>query len=309
MGTVSIVMATYNGSKYVEEQVKSILGSTYNNFDLFIYDDGSKDDTVRILTECAKDNQDRVHFYQNEKNLGFIKNFLNGICRTTSNYVMLCDQDDIWKPDKIEVTLKRMKQMEATHGSEVPIAVFTDTTVIDNELKVLNQSFYKTGHLDTKKVDLSHQLMENKLIGCTVMINASLRKILQSKGLPEQARYHDWWIGLIAASMGRISYIDKATMLYRQHGNNVVGNMSFTSYIKNRILSISKQRETILASMKQASEFYELYKEFLNPESKEIIKRFLNLSSMNFIQRRICLLRYGYLKTGFIRNIGLILII
>lgn len=308
MGMVSIVMTTYNGEKYIAEQIDSILASSFQDIGIFIYDDGSKDGTVSILKQYESLHPDKVHVYQNKENLGVTKNFLQAVGRTTSDYIMFCDQDDYWKSDKVVVTLKRMRHMEAQVGKDVPIVVFTDAEVVDAELNRIDQSFFRSGHLNPRKTDLPHLLMENKLIGCTVMLNATLRKIIAGHDLPKNAKFHDWWIALVAASIGKIGYVNQSTLLYRQHGNNVVGNSSFLAYIKNRMMSLQKQRASLKVLQLQAEEFLSVYGNRLTDESRSDIQRFANLGKVNFIKRRIYMLRYGYLKTGIVRNIGLMLI-
>jgi hypothetical protein len=151
--------------------------------------------------------------------------------------------------------------------------------------------------------------MENKLIGCTVMLNSALRRILQSRQLPKQAKFHDWWIALIAASFGRIGYINEGTLYYRQHGNNVIGNTGFLSYFKDRITSLKKQREALLMHQRQAEEFLNLYSDLLDTNTRSTLSAFSNLNRAGFFKKRYQLLHYGFLKTGLIRNIGLLLII
>lgn len=309
MSMVSIVMATYNGEKYIGEQIESILASTYQDFNLFIYDDGSTDGTLLVLMQYENKYPDKIKIFQNEVNQGVTLNFLQGICKTTSDYIMLSDQDDVWKPNKIGITLRRMRHMEAQLGKELPMAVFTDAVVVDENLKTLQKSFFQSGKLDPTKTDLNHLLMENKLIGCSVMVNASLRKVLQGHHLPKEARLHDWWIALIASSFGKIGFIKEPTLLYRQHSNNVVGNQSFYAYFINRVSSLGKQRTSILALEKQAEEFSHLYQNILSEESWMLFQRFANLHNVNFIKRRILILQYGFMKTGLIRNIGLMIIV
>lgn len=309
MSAIAIIMATYNGEKYVAEQIESILASTYQNFELFIYDDGSKDNTIPILRNYEKQYPEKVHVTENESNLGITMNFLHALSRTTADYIMFSDQDDVCKPDKMAVTLKRMKHMEAQLGKDCPIAVFTDAAVVDHNLKILSPSFFCLSHLNPFKTDLAHILMENKLIGCTVMVNAALRKVLQSHRMPREARYHDWWVALIASSSGKIGFIKEATLLYRQHGGNMVGGAGFLAYFKNRITSLKNQREAIYILERQADEFLTIYDDILSEKNKELLWHFANLHQMNFIQRRLQILSYGYLKTGLIRNLGLLLIV
>lgn len=309
MSVVTIVMTTYNGEKYVGEQIDSILSSTCKDFLLQIHDDGSTDSTMDILKKYADRYPEIIHIYRNKSNLGVTRNFLNAICRTATDYVMLCDQDDVWMPNKITDTLARMRNMEAQHGNEIPIAVFTDAVISDGKMNVLQDSFFRSGKLDPSKTDLPHILMENKLIGCTVMINSLLRRILQSHNLPGHARFHDWWIALIAASFGRIGFIAEPTMYYRQHGKNIVGNQSFLSYFGNRIRTLKKQKKSLLALEKQADEFRILYRDILSVEKAEVINRFADLHNNNFFMKRYYILRYGYKKTGFIRNTGVMFIV
>lgn len=309
MAMITIVMTTYNGEKYVGEQIASILKNSYRDVRLHIYDDSSKDGTVDILKQYENKYPEIVFVHENEVNLGVTTNFLQAACHTTTDYVMFCDQDDVWKPDKIANTFKRMRHMESQRGKDTPIAVFSDAVVVDRDLKVLKESFFKAGHLNPKRTDLPHLLMENNLIGCTVMFNCALRKILKSNHLPREAKFHDWWVALIAASLGRIGYLDEKTLYYRQHGGNVVGNSGFYSYVKNRVTSLKRQKESLLLLQKQAGEFGCLYGGLLSADVREIVDTFANLNQAGFFKRRYQLFRYGFFKTGLLRNIGLLLII
>jgi len=309
MDRVTIIMATYNGEKYLEEQIESILSSSYREFKLYIVDDGSNDSTMEILHRYKMKYPDVIHVSQNETNLGVTLNFLNAINNITSDYIMLCDQDDVWKKDKIAKTLNRMKQLEVQFGKDLPVAVFTDAYVTDSNLNIIHESFFRSGRLNPRHTDLPHLLMENKLIGCTVMINGALRRILQSRPLPKYARFHDGWLGLIAASFGKISFIPEPTLYYRQHDFNVVGNRGFYAYVLNRIGNLKKQKQALMALQKQAKEFADLYRDYFNSEKLELIERFSNLSKEGFFRRRLLIIRYGYFKSGILRNIGLMIIV
>jgi len=302
-------MATYNGEKYLEEQIESILSSSYKEFKLYIVDDGSEDSTMEILKRYKKLYPDQIHISRNETNMGVTLNFLNAINNSTSDYIMLCDQDDVWMKDKIAKTLKRMKQMEVQFGKDIPVAVFTDALVTDSKLNIIHDSFFKSGRLNPRLTDLAHLLMENKLIGCTMMINGAVRRILQSRPLPENARFHDGWLGLIAAAIGKISFVPEPTLFYRQHAANVVGNRGFLAYVSDRVRNLKKQKDALYAQQSQAKEFADLYKDYIDESKLDLILRFSSLRKEGFLKRRIDIIRYGYLKSGLIRNIGLIIII
>ncbi len=327
MNCVNIILATYNGEKYISEQIDSIINNSFKNWKLWIFDDGSTDRTSSIIKEYMIQYPEKIMLQRNEVNKGVTLNFLDGtryvaaynekkgdiISNRFDNgnmeqnmYYMFSDQDDVWMPDKIEKTLNHMKKVESKYSEDSVVAVFTDAVVVDEKLNQLYPSFNKVSRLDTKKKDLPHIMMENKLIGCTVMFNEQLLKRMST--LPKNARYHDWWIAMIAAAFGQISYLPVATLSYRQHSNNLVGNQSFLSYVKNRISSIDTQKEALNKIILQAAEFYQIYHKELPVKEKRVVYILANLEKENWIIRRYLILKYGYMKTGMLRNIGLLLL-
>ncbi len=331
MNRVNIIMATYNGARYVREQIDSIVKGSYNDFKLWIFDDGSTDDTILIVKDYENSYPDKVILRQNNRNKGVTLNFLDGVQyaakinenqkqeqadlllteeeepETIRDYYMFCDQDDIWMTDKICKTMMQMKKIEKKLGQDYPVAVFTDALVVDNDMKVLNRSFHKSNRLDTNKVDLPHILMENKLIGCTIMFNEPIRQLMI--GNPVCARYHDWWVALIAAAFGHISYLPSVTLFYRQHGGNVVGNQSFHTYVRNRMIAIKEQKEVINKNALQAEEFYKIYEAALTPRQKKLVHCMAYLLKESWIKRRQLVLKFGFMKTGVVRNLGLLYIL
>ncbi len=301
-------MAAYNGAAYIEEQLDSIINNTYPNWTLEICDDGSTDETISIVNKYVQKYPDRITLHQNQQNLGVVRNFLEGAGRAIGDYVMFADQDDVWLADKIFHTLEKIKETEQGQ-TEIPVVVFTDAKVVNENLEEIAPSFHKISALDTTKTDLSHLLMENKLIGCTMMFNQAAVKLLHT--IPETARYHDWWVGLLAASMGKIGYLPEKTLLYRQHGKNEVGAQNFASYVKTRLHSIQKQKQTLLENQKQAEELLQIYQDekLLSGNAREQIGVFANLSKKGWIARRKIVVKNGYLKTGLIRNAGVLLLI
>lgn len=323
MAKIHIILATYNGEMYLRRQLDSILQS-YEDFCLHIFDDGSTDETPDILNEYQTMCPNRIKVQFNAQNLGCTRNFLNGLktvydglqAESASevsgkpagrNYFMFCDQDDIWYPEKLSITQKAMRKLEKKYGSDTPLLVFTDAVVTDANGEEIAPSFIEQNKLNPYAVSTARILTENKCIGCTSMMNEELVQLLTQ--VPEQARYHDWWMALLATSFGRMSYLNRQTLSYCQHGNNVVGVQKFTSYVKQRLLTLKKQKEMLLATQQQAAEFLAIYGEVLNEEKAKVIKSFATLSEQSFMNRRINVLRYGFFKTGLVRNIGLLLII
>lgn len=307
MSEITVIMTAYNGEAYIEEQVLSILKGSFQDFTIHIYDDGSTDGTGEILERLSKEYPAQVVYTVNPQNKGVIRNFTEGAYRAESPYIMFCDQDDVWLSDKLSKTLTQMKKEEKKNGSDTPIVVFTDTKVVNQELRELKPSFHGASHLDPYKTDLPHLLMENKLIGCTMMINGALKEKLRL--VPEKVRMHDWWIGLIGASLGVVSYLPEATLLYRQHEKNVVGSKSFGSYVKARLSALSDQRLTLKKTEAQAEALLESFGSELPPKKKEIIEAFASLQRAGFIKKRWLLIKYGFWKTGLVRNAGVFLLL
>lgn len=308
---VEIIMAAYNGEKYIKQQIESIMKNTYENIHLTIYDDTKEAQTTAAMTDILRlmteKYGEKLTYKKNEQNKGCTRNFLEGLQASDAEYTMFSDQDDYWNKDKVERTLEKMNEMENKYGKDTPLVVFTDAIVVDSTLNLIHFSFHRSNHLNTKRVDLAHLLMENKLIGCTMMMNKALKnKII---AIPKNARVHDWWVALVAAAFGKIGYLEDSTILYRQHEDNVIGNQEYGSYIKKRLASLQSQREVIYSNMKQAEEFLEIYNMLLTKEQKSLIGRFANLNKRNWFYRRYAMYRYGYKKSGVPRNLGLLLVL
>ena len=216
--TIDILLATYNGEKYLKEQIESVLNQTYKNIQIIISDDCSQDNTKNILETYQ--NHPQIKIYYQEQNKGYMKNFEFLLQHVEHDLYMLCDQDDIWLPQKIEKTYKKMQEKQAD-------LVFTDLEIVNEEGKTQAKSFnrhMKKIHKINKTLETNQlEYLSNNITGCTILAKKQdLNKILP---LPENTKYiiHDSWIGLITSLHGKIAYLDEPTVLYRQHGDNQVG--------------------------------------------------------------------------------------
>ncbi len=303
--TVHIIMASYNGEKYLEEQLDSLLGQTCQDISVEVCDDGSADRTCDIVKQyCSRDH--RITLHKNEKNKGYVRNFLEGMQRSDADYIMLCDQDDIWDRDKVEVTLHAMQQAEKD-GCDQPLMVFTDAVNFDSDTGKDLGRFHENSHLNTKRLDTAHLFMENKVIGCTVMVNHKVISYLTE--IPQEIRVHDWWLALICSHFGRIIYLDRPTLRYRQHSGNMIGGSSFGSYVKDRLAGIRSQREALRLSYLQGQSFLAIYGDRMTPEQRETAEKFAGLDSAGWFMRRWNVMKYGFTKSGMMRNAGLFLLL
>lgn len=311
--TVAICMATYNGERYIREQIDSILQQSYDDWILFIRDDHSNDRTVDILNEYVNHYLQKIVLIDDrniqggssKRNFAEILNWVNKHYKF--NYFMFSDQDDYWLPTKVETSIKRIKETEQKRPG--PVLVHTDLKVVNQNLDTLGESFIKYRALNPEVKDIAHLLVQNNITGCTMCWNSDLNALLDLTD--EAIAMHDWWIALVAACFGSIEFINESTILYRQHGNNVVGATKVNSlgFIINRLLGNSHVKETLVMSNIQAEAFARYYKNKLTDKQKQTITRYAHLNKKNKLFRIIELFRYSYLKQGFVQIIGEVMFI
>ncbi len=304
MSTVQVILSSYNGEKHIREQLNSILRNTYTDYTIEVWDDASTDGTVDIIKEYMQI-YDNINLHVNRKNKGYIKNFLTGVAYSDAQYIMLCDQDDIWENFKIEKTLNRMIEEEG--DGSYPVLVCTDAMEFDDKTAKTMGSFVKNSHYNMKNLDKAHLLMENKCIGCSIMVNSKIRDYL--KLLPRDVKMHDWWLALICAFFGKVSYIDETTLHYRQHSGNMIGGGYFLPYAMGRAKNLSGQRETLVKIFRQAKAFYQLYGEKLNDEDRQLLEDFIAIPTQSVRERKLNVMKNGFYKSGLSRNAALLLIV
>jgi glycosyltransferase involved in cell wall biosynthesis len=237
---VAILLSTYNGDLYIIEQIESVLSQTINDWVLYIRDDGSTDNTIQIIKDYVNKYSNKIILIEdNQGNLKSAASFMYMLSIVESDYYMFCDQDDVWLPFKIEKTLSRMREVESENLYK-GVLVFTDLTVVNSHLSVLNPSMWNYSSINPKNAkDFYRTTCLSSVTGCTIMFNNCIKeKVLP---YPKVARMHDWWITLNAVHYGIVDYLDEATILYRQHNNNVLGadKISRNHYFK-RLLSLKK---------------------------------------------------------------------
>jgi glycosyltransferase involved in cell wall biosynthesis len=297
---ILILMATYNGSLFIKEQLQSIRDQTYTNWKLLVRDDNSTDDTRHIIESFASiDN--RITLIEDELgNLGSCQNFSVLLqYASDARYVMFADQDDFWFPFKIAHTFAKMISQESKDLS-IPLLVYTDFTYANAKL----QPLFSSKKIIEEKTSLKKLLTENHIYGCTMMINKPL--IPYSTGIPPAAENHDYWIALVAASLGRIIHLPEETLLYRQHGMNVSGSYKDNS-MRNRLKRVVSAwkafNRNTFKRLEMAGTLYLRHQHLMVPEVKDTINKYLIWGKMGGFTGIYNLNKYGINKGRLHKNI------
>jgi glycosyltransferase involved in cell wall biosynthesis len=213
-GRLTVVLATWNGARWLPELLDSIASQTLHPTQLIILDDCSTDETWELVRSAALPGV-QIIVGRHETNHGVIATFEQLLTMVSTEYFALCDQDDVWLPDKLEIS---MRQLESS-GADL---VYTDLRVVDRNLNELAPSMW---HLCNVVPVTAHPvvslIIKNSVTGCTVVGRTSMLK--KALPLPPGIPMHDWWLGIMAASCSGIVPLKSSTVLYRQHGSNATG--------------------------------------------------------------------------------------
>jgi rhamnosyltransferase len=229
MPRVDILLPTYNGERYIEAQIISLLEQTHLNIRVYIRDDGSTDGTVSIIENLSSKDSRIIILKEYYKNLGLVSNINYLLSKSEADYIMYCDQDDVWFKNKVEVLLKEILHREKEFGKEFPLLVHADCFVTDENLIV--KGLFKGD--EPLKYGLAKSLFKYYVQGASTIFNSSLKE--QIYPFIENVYLHDRYTHLVAEIIGRRFYINKPLMYYRQHKNNLVGSSSLFKKIKNNL--------------------------------------------------------------------------
>lgn len=286
---VNILMSTYNGQQFLAEQIRSIQEQSYTDWTLFIRDDGSSDNTKEILKDFEHQDS-RIHLIDNDKsdNLGVIKSFHKLVNHDRADYYFFSDQDDVWLPNKLELSLKEAQNYLA----DLPLMVYMDLKVVNQDLEIMTESMVKSQshHANT---ELVQELTENTVTGGVAMINHALAEMWQET---DDILMHDWYLALLASAFGNLVFIDQPGELYRQHSDNVLGartlSKRFKKWIRPHIL-FAVYWDLIKNSQKQASHLLQMP---LSQSNRELIEAFVTIMDKSMLERFRILRKYGLRK-------------
>ncbi|MBR5963343.1 MAG: glycosyltransferase family 2 protein [Bacteroidaceae bacterium] len=251
---LAILMTAFNGSNYIGEQIESLQAQTFSEWNLYIHDDCSTDDTKSIILSYA-DNDARIHLVSEGVKRGARDGFMWLLEKVDADYYMFSDHDDVWLQDKIKRSFDTM--MAHPDVESLPLVVCTDLCVVDADLKIITPSLWKKQHVTQKSLNSKYlHLFYDNVTGCTMMLNRKAREV--SLPCHECAIMHDAWIAeAVLWRGGKVVGIEEPLMLYRQHSDNVVGVPKMPSLTK-QLSERKRLQEKTLRQYSVAREFVKM---------------------------------------------------
>lgn len=317
-----VILCTYNGEKYLEKQIKSIMEQDREDFCLLYSDDGSTDSTKAILQSLQEKYGRRMRAFPRPMHSGSpAKHFLSilsalakGEVETDNlEYIFLADQDDEWFPDKLSKTISVIKEEERKFGESLPILCHTDCSLVNSRGELLAKSYRRYQKLPGASYRFSRLLLQNHVTGASVGINKAL--LQYCKEIPAEVKMHDHWLALLANCFGEIQYLPYASYAYRQHGENVLGakKASVLKECEER-LAASKEKDkedaihsSYRALFSQGRELKRLFGEKIPKEKKRVLEAFLSLEEKSRLGKIMTMALFGIYPYPLYRGIGAML--
>lgn len=317
-----VILCTYNGEKYLEKQIKSIMEQDREDFCLLYSDDGSTDSTKAILQSLQEKYGRRMRAFPRPMHSGSpAKHFLSilsalakGEVETDNlEYIFLADQDDEWFPDKLSKTISVIKEEERKYGESLPILCHTDCSLVNSRGELLAKSYRRYQKLPGASYRFSRLLLQNHVTGASVGINKAL--LQYCKEIPEQVKMHDHWLALLANCFGEIQYLPYASYAYRQHGENVLGakKASVLKECEERLVaSKEKDKEDSIHSsyralFAQGRELKRLFGDELPEIKRKVLEAFLSLEGKSRLGKITTMALFGIYPYPLYRGIGAML--
>lgn len=272
---VVVLMSTYQGERFVEEQIVSILSQLPNDGRLLIRDDGSRDRTIEII-EAIK--EPRVTLVRGQ-NIGFARSFLWLLATAPKDFemVMLSDQDDVWLPNKIERAWHALRGKDKT-----PFLYCSRMQLVDEKLKRVGVS-----PIWPRGPSFDNALTENIVTGCTIALNRAAHSLVLSVGDERRIYFHDWWIYLVVSALGKVVMDEEPTILYRQHGNNVIGRgVGIKRYLMN--LDFMRRKSWVHIMFNQIENFRAVHAIALPPDKRKLLDQNFNPRRLGSVARLLC---------------------
>ena len=317
-----VILCTYNGEKYLEKQISSIMEQDREDFCLLYSDDGSSDSTKAILQSMQEKYGKRMMAFLRPMKTGSpAKHFLSILSALAKGevdienleYIFLADQDDEWFPNKLSRTIAILREEERKFGESLPILCHTDCSLVNAKGELLAKSYRSYQKLPGASYRFSCLLLQNHVTGASVGINKA--GLQYCKEIPDQVKMHDHWLALLANCFGEIQYLPYATYAYRQHGENVLGAKKASVLVEcGERLAASKEKDkedsihsSYRALFAQGRELKGLFGEMIPKEKKKVLEAFLSLEEKSRLEKIITMALFGIYPYPLYRGIGAML--
>jgi glycosyltransferase involved in cell wall biosynthesis len=301
--SIDVLLATYNGARYLRPQIESVLNQKDVSFRILVRDDGSADETPAVIEHYKRLKPECIVHLSGSDNLGVIGNFAHLLGAATAPYVALCDQDDIWEPNKLRVLLETMHELEERHGIDKPLLVHSDLRVVDDSLRERHSSYWRFAGVYPNRSTLPRLLIKNLVAGCASLANQALVRL--ALPVPRAALMHDYWLALVACAAGHVGAVEEPLVLYRQHERNAIGARPYSWRAFVDRIAGGLARWDLSALRRQAAALSVRCNSVLTAENRALIDDFVNLPKRTWIGQRWFLLRHGIVMPGLTRNLVL----
>jgi len=309
-------MTNYQGESWSDVQIATIVAQDYDDWHLLIRDDGSTDRTLDILRSWRDRFPNKIAILDehNPQNLGVVGNISALMTASSAPYAMFSSWDDVWYRDKVSNAVRAMRSLEARHGAECPLLIYTDLRMVDANLHELHPSTLKhLGHVPSRNRTVGHFCLENTAYGCTFIVNRALLQL--GNPIPKAARVEDWWLALVAAAFGVIEARPEVSLDWRRHGVNVSNQLlplPLLASLRSVITDPLRHRRAFYAKLEANQEliqaFLDSFDGRLSSRDRATLQAFLALPKLGFWARRRAILQHRIFYSSFTRTAGLLLL-
>ena len=305
----AVLLTAFNGGAHLPGLLDSLCAQSDPDFFVIMQDDGSTDGTPELLKNIASPDNRFVFGSEQGKHLGAAGNFLSLIRQADADCCLLCDQDDVWEPEKIAVLKQALQNLEKECGSGTPLLVHSDCSLIDESGEKTGDSFFHHQGWDPGAVTLPRLLVQNNVTGCTLIMNRTLRDLIAAHAVAKDLFMHDWFIALTAASFGRIAFVDQPLTRYRQHEGNVIGASSRNLVARGLAALRNRQdaKRRILLTYTHTKVFRKIYGKELPADARNTVDAYLSTQRMRKLPRVLAVRRMGCVMQSPVTRLGQIL--
>ena len=308
---ITILLAAYNGARFLPAQLQSLSDQTFTDFRVLFQDDGSTDETPRLLSAWAAKDPRFSAGMESGRRLGPVGNFFSLLRQADGDLLLFCDQDDLWEPHKLETLIRVYGDEVSAHPGQAgrPLLIHSDASLIDGEGRSVGPSFFRLQGWDPGATGLNRLLVQNNVTGCLMMINRPLADLALKSADPSRLFMHDWFLALTAAAFGRILFCPAPLVRYRQHTGNAVG-ASRQSLLRRGWSALRKRqkaRDRVDLTYRHTRVFQELYGPSLPPQAADLIRHYLDTQAYSWPRRVLAVRRLGCVMQSPVTRLGQLL--